>query len=207
MKVLVAEDDATSRRMLEALLRRWEYEPVITCDGNEAWEALNAPDAPRIAILDWMMPGLDGAEICRRARNEEDLQSAYLILLTVRGQSEDIVKGLEAGADDYVTKPFERNELRARLAVGRRVTRLQSRLADHVRELQSALDHVETLQGLLPMCARCRKVRNDRQVWQRLEEYIEENAGTRLTHSLCPECLKKDFPEYTQGNGAGPQVE
>ncbi len=128
MKVLVAEDDSISRRMLEAFLVKWGYAVMVSTEGEEAWEILQGSDAPPLAILDWMMPGRDGIEICRSLRQRKDRPYVYILLLTARGQKEDLVEGLEAGADDYVTKPFDPFELRARLRAGRRIVELQEQL-------------------------------------------------------------------------------
>jgi diguanylate cyclase (GGDEF)-like protein len=128
MRILIAEDDPVTRRLLEAKLAKWGYEVVVTGDGNEAWRALQAEDAPPLAILDWMMPGMDGIEICRRARRERKDFYTYIILLTALHQDEDLVTGMDAGADDYITKPFKSNELRVRLRAGRRIIDLQDEL-------------------------------------------------------------------------------
>ncbi len=128
MRVLIAEDDNISRRMLEAFLVKWGYEVLVATEGEEAWRILQRNDAPRLAVLDWMMPGKDGIEICRSLRQRKGRAYTYIILLTARGRKEDIVEGLEAGADDYVTKPFDPFELRARLRAGRRIVELQEQL-------------------------------------------------------------------------------
>jgi len=128
MKVLIAEDDSISRRMLVAFLVKWGYEVLVATEGEEAWGILQGNAAPRLAILDWMMPGRDGVEICRGVRQRKAQPYIYILLLTARGQKEDIVEGLEAGADDYVTKPFDPFELRARLRAGRRIVELQEQL-------------------------------------------------------------------------------
>ena len=195
MKVLIAEDDVTIRRMLEILLSKWGYEMVVTCDGKEAWHALQTTDPPQMAIFDWMMPEMDGVELCRKIRESSTPSMIYIILLTVKDSKEDIVSGLDAGANDYVIKPFEQEELRARLRVGERVVELQSALADRVKELQEALFHIKTLQGVLPICMHCHKIRDDRDVWQRLEKYTGEHSGVQFSHGLCPECRKKYYPD------------
>jgi two-component system, cell cycle response regulator len=128
VKVLIAEDDSISRRMLEAFLVKWGYEVLVAREGEEAWEVLQGNSAPQLAILDWMMPGRDGIDICRALRQRKGRLYTYILLLTARGQKEDIVEGLEAGADDYVTKPFDPYELRARLRAGRRIVELQEQL-------------------------------------------------------------------------------
>src|SRR6266508_4601315 len=118
MKILIAEDDPISRRILEATLTRWGYEVVVTRDGAEAWEVLQQAGAPQLAVLDWMMPGMDGMQVCQHARVSASNESLYVILLTARGDKRDIAAGLDAGANDYVTKPFHSDELRARVRVG-----------------------------------------------------------------------------------------
>jgi DNA-binding response OmpR family regulator len=188
MKILIAEDEPVSRRVLEKALQDWGYELVVAENGARAWELLQGEDAPRLAILDWMMPGLDGPEICRRVRATPRGESTYLLLLTSRGAVADIVSGLDAGADDYLTKPFDREELRARVGVGVRMVELQLSLAERVRELQAALEEVTQLQGILPICCYCKKIRNDEQYWQRVEDYIGEHAHVGFSHGICPEC-------------------
>jgi two-component system cell cycle response regulator len=128
LKVLIAEDDSISRRMLEAFLVKWGYQVMVATEGEEAWRILQGNDAPPLAILDWMMPGRDGIDICRSLRQRKGRTYTYILLLTARGQKEDIVEGLEAGADDYVTKPFDPYELRARLRAGQRIVELQEQL-------------------------------------------------------------------------------
>lgn len=135
MRILIADDDATSRLVLAGVLKKYGHEIVVTSDGDEAWQAMQRADAPRLAILDWMMPGLAGVEVCRRIRSLNSDEPPYLILLTSLGEKADIVAGLEAGADDYLAKPFDSGELRARVDVGRRVTDLQAKL----REAHDAL--------------------------------------------------------------------
>ena len=191
MKTLIAEDDPVSRRLLQAALIKWGYEVVVTANGRDAWRALQALDAPSLLILDWLMPEMDGVEICREARKLDALKSAYIILLTSRGSKDDIVKGLEAGADDYVTKPFDHGELRARVQVGSRVVQLQTALADRVAELEEAIASVKTLQGLLPICCYCKKIRDDGNYWHRVESYIAGHANVRFSHGICPDCSDK----------------
>ena len=110
----------------------------------------------------------------------------------------DIIAGLEAGADDYIGKPYEKDELRVRVKVGERITALQSALVEQVRSLQEALAHVKTLQGILPICMHCHKIRNDQQSWQRLEKYIAEHSDAKFSHGLCPECMKKHYPDFNE---------
>ncbi|HCU37171.1 MAG TPA: hypothetical protein DGT21_17550 [Armatimonadetes bacterium] len=137
VKVLIAEDDRLNRRLLEVSLTDWGYEVTATADGTEAWEVLQGDDAPPLAILDWMMPGMDGPEVCRRVREMSEPRLTYIILLTVKDEVQDVVAGLEAGADDYMIKPFDPLELRTRVGVGSRILSLQQKLVDRAREMET----------------------------------------------------------------------
>lgn len=201
MRVLIAEDDAVSRLLLENVLRDWGYDVMATADGESAWRELSGPSAPRLAILDWQMPGLDGVELCHRIRAERTTESVYVLLLTGKGGKENIVQGLRSGANDYLTKPFDLDELSARLGVGRRVLELQQALTQRVAELEHALDHVKRLRGLIPICAWCKKVRNDQNFWLQVEEYLGEQGDLRFSHGICPECFADRTAELA---AAGP---
>jgi phosphoserine phosphatase RsbU/P len=205
MKILIAEDDATSRKILQILLSQWGYEIIVACDGDEAWNALQEPNAPQLAIFDWMMPGRDGMELCKLVRSSEALRTMYVMLLTSKGYKEDIISGFEAGADDYITKPFERLELQARIRVGERILLLQNTLNERVSELEKALIHIKTLQGVLPICSYCKRIRDDGNYWQLLESYVSSHTEAQFSHSICPECYEKIVePQLKQmGNEAG----
>jgi phosphoserine phosphatase RsbU/P len=188
MQVLVADDDRVSCRVLQALLSKWGYDVVAVENGARAWEELGKHDALRLALLDWMMPELDGVEVVRRARRDPKLAATYFILLSGRAAKEEIIIALEAGADDYLTKPFDQGELKARLNVGLRVVDLQQRLADRVCELEESLHQVKLLQGLLPICCYCKKVRDDGNYWHQVERYISARSAAQFSHSICPDC-------------------
>lgn len=191
MQILIAEDDATNRLVLESTLKRWEYEVVTTVDGAEAWEVLQQDNPPQLAILDWMMPNMDGVEVCRRVRAQENLQHLYIIILTARDTTDDIAEALNSGADDYVAKPFNRKELQARIQVGRRVLDLQIALAQRVRQLEESSEREKHLQGLLPICSYCKKIRDDQNYWQQVESYIGARSEAAFSHSICPDCYQK----------------
>lgn len=193
MNVFIAEDDPVSRRLLAALLQAWGHSVSVATDGEEAWEMLRAEGAPVVAILDWMMPGLDGTELCRRIRATPALRGSYLILLTAKTGAWSVVDGLESGADDFLCKPFDRLELRARLRAGLRVIALQQELAARVTELEAALQAVGRLEGLLPICCVCKRIRNGEQYWQQVEEYVSAHSGARFSHGLCPDCLTREI--------------
>jgi sigma-B regulation protein RsbU (phosphoserine phosphatase) len=195
MRVLIAEDDAVSRLLLESVLNEWGYDVATTSDGAQAWALLTAPSAPRLAILDWQMPELDGLELCRRLRANHATESTYVLLLTGKGGTDNVVQGLKSGANDYLTKPFDLDELSARLGVGRRVVELQHALTERVAELESALAHVKKLRGLIPICAWCKKVRNDQNFWQQVEDYLGEHGDVRFSHGICPQCFATQAPE------------
>jgi phosphoserine phosphatase RsbU/P len=191
MKVLIAEDDSVSRRLLAATLVKFGYEVVVAADGAEAWALLERDEAPRLVILDWMMPGIDGVEICRRLRLVPSVTPPYLILLTAKSSKEDVVIGLDAGANDYLTKPFNRAELRARVQVGVHVLELQENLAGRVRELEAAISQIKQLQGLLPICSYCKKIRDEQNYWQRVDSYLTEHTDVMFSHGVCPDCYQQ----------------
>jgi sigma-B regulation protein RsbU (phosphoserine phosphatase) len=191
MEVLVVDDDAVSRRVVAAILRKNGYTVRLAHDGEAAWAMLQEKGAPALAVMDWMMPGLDGPEICRRLRAIDTPTPTYVILLTSRDASADVVEGLRAGADDYVTKPPNEDELVARVNVGARVVGLQQTLADRVRRLEEALANVKQLQRLLPICSYCKRIRDDQNYWQQVESYITVHSGVQFSHGFCPDCYDK----------------
>ncbi len=199
MRLLIADDDAVMRLALEAMLRKRGHAPVVACDGAEAWQRLQEDPALQLAILDWMMPGLDGIEVCRRARAELKDRKLYLILLTSQDSKANVIEGLQAGASDYVTKPFDNDELHARISVGAEVVRLWSELENRVRELEAALARERRLEGLLPICSYCKKIRDDRAYWHEVEHFISEHSGALFSHGICPACYAQIVePELRQ---------
>ncbi len=196
MDILIAEDDYTSRSILTAVLAKRGHTVKAAVDGAEALRAMQAPDAPRLAVLDWMMPELDGVDVCRRLRAMETDQPPYIIMLTTKGEKKDVIAGLEAGADDYLAKPYDAAELLARVDVGRRLIETQATLARKITELQDALAHIRTLQGILPICSFCKKIRDDKGYWRQVEVYLMEHSEADFSHGICPECLKEHYPEF-----------
>lgn len=196
-RVLVADDDESSRQLIVATLRSGGYETAVVENGAEAWDLLQQSEAPQLAVLDWAMPKMQGIEVCRRLREAGTESYVYVVLLTARDGVEDIVAGLSAGADDYITKPWERQELLLRLRAGERVIRLESRLREKLMELAGAREDVEKLQGLLPVCPSCYRIRDDENLWHRIESYVEAHSRARFTHSLCRSCLKEHYPEFS----------
>jgi diguanylate cyclase (GGDEF)-like protein len=196
MKVLVADDDRTSRMLLTAMVTKWGHDPVAAADGAQAWEALQQPDPPRLVLLDWNMPVLDGLDVCRRLRASGSSNPPYVILLTARSEKGDIVRRLDAGANDYVAKPYDHEELQARLVVGQRTLALQADLLAVQEELAEQATH-DHLTGIL----------NRRAILERLAEElsraIRQNGG--LSVGMCDVDHFKAVND-TYGHQAGDDV-
>jgi phosphoserine phosphatase RsbU/P len=191
MNILIAEDDPVSCRILEMTLASWGHNVCMTTNGQMAWDILRQADSPSLAILDIMMPEIDGCEVCRKVRELSTAIPPYIILLSAMSAKDDVVRGIQAGANDYLTKPFHREELRVRVEVGVRMLELQRVLADRVKELEEALSQVKQLQGLLPICSYCKKVRDDQNYWQKVETYISDRVDVEFSHGICPDCLAR----------------
>jgi len=161
MKILIAEDDLPSRLILEGVLTKWGYDVIAVSNGNDAVDRLLDADAPKLALLDWMMPDKDGIEVCNIVRHKETTSPSYIILLTGKGNKKDITKGLESGADDYIVKPYDKGELRARINVGQRMI-----------ELQNVLAEKEKLNGVIEMAgAVCHEMNQPMQVVLGLQNF------------------------------------
>lgn len=194
--ILVAEDDVISRHLLVNLLQKNGYEVIACQNGNEAWAHLSKSDGPHLAILDWMMPGLRGIDICRKIREENLEISPYLIILTAsRNEKKDVLEVFRTGTNDYIEKPFNANELIARVKLGEEHIRLQVELAERIKALEEADQHIRTLQGILPICMHCHNIRNDNESWERLEDYLSRHTEAQFSHGICPKCAKKLYPE------------
>ena len=181
MRILIADDDRSSTMMLGRTLEQWGFEVMVVHDGVAAWECITGDTPPALAIVDWMMPGLDGIELCRRIRATPLRSPVYVILLTARNSRQDLVAGLEAGADDYLTKPFDPDELRARIHVGQRTLGL--------------MENIKRLTGLLPICSYCKRIRSDHDYWEQVESYITDHTDAMFSHGICPSCLAKAMEE------------
>jgi DNA-binding response OmpR family regulator len=195
LTILAAEDDIVSRRILEKNLEKWGYEVITVDNGAAALAELEKQDSIRIALLDWMMPEVDGLEVCRRVRNNLNSHYIYIIMLTAKDRKEDIAAGLEAGADDYIVKPYQQVELRSRLLSARRILELEHRLAEKIDDLEEALSQVKMLKGFLPICSHCKNVRDDEGYWQSVEIFVHEHSDAVFSHSVCPDCLERHYPE------------
>jgi DNA-binding response OmpR family regulator len=202
MKILIADDDPLSLILLESQLHSWGFEVLLAHDGAEAGAALDQPAPPPLAILDWQMPGLTGLEVCARARQDPRTKSTFIILLTAtRIDLQSEIECLNSGADDFLVKPCDAAELHAHVRVAERVVTLQAELTERIRQLEEALANVKTLQGLLPICAGCKKVRDDQNYWHQVERYIMDRTDAKLSHSLCPDCTTKYMEELQRLTG------
>ena len=175
--ILVADDDATARTYLARTLEAWGYEAIQCRDGREALERLENPGAPRVAMLDWMMPEMEGPDVCRRASQSAPL--THLILVTAKDRPQDIAAALRAGAHDFLSKPFHPEELQARLRAGVRTANLHAALVDRANKLEIALSQVKQLHGLIPICSYCKRIRDDGDFWERVESYLSRHADVQ----------------------------
>src|SRR5437660_3981801 len=176
VSVLIIDDDPVARAQLAALAKAAGYAVSVPGHGREAWEGLQFASVPMV-ISDWYMPEMDGVELCRRIRARRDAPYVYFILITSRGGKQQYLAGMEAGADDFIAKPVDPDELKARLTVAERILGLR-------RELQQ-------LAGLLPICSYCKRIRDDAEHWSSLEGYIEKRSEAQFSHGICPACYKK----------------
>lgn len=187
MRILIVDDDPVARHILEDAIAGLGHDVRVAHDGGQAWELL-ANEPVDVLMTDWVMPEMDGLELCRRVRGQEDVPFTYVMLITQRNEPEDVVAGIMAGANDFLSKPYDRTELRARLHAAQRMVDLERSLAERVRDLEQALEEVATLRRLLPICMYCKSIRNEQQVWDEIEEYLREHANADCTHSICPTC-------------------
>lgn len=190
MIVLVADDLDVNRRLLRTLLAADGYDVIEASNGQEAFQILQGATGPIVGLIDWEMPEMEGIEVCRQTRALVETPPIYLILLTVRDSKQDIVAGLQGGANDYITKPFDKTELLARVGIGKQMVELQQALTERVAELNEALINVKQLGGLLPICSYCKKIRDDQNYWQQVESYVGKHSDAKFSHSICPQCYE-----------------
>ncbi|MCL4305038.1 response regulator [bacterium] len=190
MKVLAVDDDRVTLMTLERLLSKFGYETLTAMNGTEALRCF-LEHKPRILITDWMMPEMDGPTIVKTIRAFGETDYTYIIMLTSLQDKDDMLAGMLAGVDEFLTKPIDPEQLRARMRVGKRIMTLQETLAARVRDLEAERQHVRMLQGFLPICAYCKKIRDDENLWSQIEEYISEHQeNVQFSHSICPDCFE-----------------
>jgi sigma-B regulation protein RsbU (phosphoserine phosphatase) len=207
MIVLVADDLDVNRKLLRTLLAADGYDVIEASDGKEAFQILQGATGPVVGLIDWEMPEMEGIEVCRQTRALQDTPPIYLILLTVRDSKQDIVTGLHAGANDYITKPFDKTELLARVGIGKQMVQLQQALTERVAELREALVSVKQLGGLLPICSYCKKIRDDQNYWTQVEAYVGKHSDAKFSHSICPQCYEEIIKPQMVQLGVDPDEE
>ena len=183
MRIVIADDTAFQRVLLERAIADLGYEVFEAVDGRETLSAVERVDAD-ILVTDWLMPEIDGTEVCRRLRDRAKRRYVYVIMVTTMEGTSRFLEAMDAGVDDFITKPFEKEQLRARLRVAERILRLMREKA--------------VLQSWIPVCMYCKKARNDQRYWQELDQYILEHTDVRMSHGICPDCLEKRFPDVYQ---------
>ena len=188
MKILVADDESVSRLRVRRFLLKLGHEVVEACDGKQAWEQFQRQQIP-LLIVDWMMPNVDGLELCRMVRMEHRMRYTYIIMLTALGGKGSFLEGIRAGADDFITKPFDTEELQARLGVAERILNLQA--------------EVNQLQGLLPICTYCKRINDDENGWVQIESYVAKRTEASFTHGICADCYTAHVrPQLTALRGS-----
>jgi phosphoserine phosphatase RsbU/P len=186
MKILVADDSTVCRAMLGVTLKTLGHEVVPARDGEEAWDRLRQEHFP-LVISDWLMPGVDGLELCRLVRRRDTGKYQYFILLTSQDDRASYLQAMESGVDDFLGKPMDEEQLRARIGVAERILGLQS--------------EVKVLTGLLPICMYCKKIRDDADYWQQLESYISQRSHAEFRHAVCPPCYDEHLLPFLQQFG------
>lgn len=183
MKVLIAEDDRASNLLLRKILEGLGHEVVATANGAEALEQLTRKDDIHVVITDWMMPAMNGLDLCQHIRTREHARYVYVLVATARRGKKKYLEALEAGADDFIAKPIDAEELGARLRVAARILGLQAEM--------------KQLQGLLSICAYCKNIRETEQKWVTVEQYVSKRAHATFSHGICPSCAAKHFQEWS----------
>ena len=185
--ILLVDDVPKNIQVLGSILENEECQIAITTDGKQALELI-ADVLPDLILLDIMMPGMDGYEVCKKIKSDPKTQNIPVIFLTALTETKDIVKGFQVGAVDYVTKPFQSTELLARVRTHLDLKKARDTQQKFISDLQDALSEIKTLRGILPICAKCKKIRDDQGYWKRIEEYIQNHTDAMFSHGICPKC-------------------
>jgi phosphoserine phosphatase RsbU/P len=197
LSVLVVDDTQINIDLLVLLLQKKNYNVQVAESGKEALQKI-AVSPPDVILLDIMMPEMDGYETCRRIKNDQDSKHIPVIFITALSEIKDKIKGFEVGGVDFVTKPFNVQEVLARVKAQLTIQHLYKTLAEKNRELEKALDEVKSLQGIVPICSKCKKIRDDDGFWQKVEQYVSERTGAQFSHSYCPTCLQDEIDKLDQ---------
>lgn len=193
--ILVVEDHPATRRLLQDILSK-EYHVLVTGNGEEALPLIKGNPSIDLILLDIIMPGINGYEVCETLKTNEKTRDIPIIFLTVLEEDHDEARGFAAGVADYIIKPISRLRLLARIKNQLDLRQKQLELEEKNRELKTALEQIKTLHGILPICSFCKQIRNDHGAWQRLEFYLQKHSDAEFSHSVCPDCMKTHYPEY-----------
>lgn len=193
--ILIVDDLPTNLGLLFRHLERAGFRVMAAQDGPAALSQVQQ-DPPDLILLDIMLPGVNGFEICRRLKADQTTRDIPIIFMTALSDINSKVRGFEAGGADYVTKPLEFQEVLARVSTHLTNRKLQQALQEKIEQLEHALSHVKTLRGLLPICASCKKIRDDDGYWQQVEVYIRDHSDAEFSHGICPDCFKVLYPEF-----------
>jgi phosphoserine phosphatase RsbU/P len=188
MKILIVDDDNFSRRVLEAQLQKRDHIVVSCSNGESALETFRKDGTIDLVVLDWMMPGMNGIEVCKKIKADPSRPFVYVIILTAKRDPSDIARALDSGADDFVSKPFDPLEFEARINVGQRTMRLQKAMMEHINELEAAAAQIEQLSKMLPICPLCGTSRNEPQYWEGVKEYVGRHSKAELSDAVCHAC-------------------
>jgi sigma-B regulation protein RsbU (phosphoserine phosphatase) len=212
--ILIVDDIGKNIQVLGSILLTEGYAISYATNGRQALEMIESEDFDLI-LLDIMMPEMDGFEVCRRIKLMPGKKNIPIIYLTARTQKQDVVEGLTMGAVDYITKPFNSAELKARVATHLQLKEARDIIAEKNiqleahnerlnklnRELKDALEKIKTLEGIIPICCICKNIRDDQGYWERIEEYVTKHSDAMFSHGICPECRKKHYPDVHQDKG------
>jgi PleD family two-component response regulator len=202
-RIMIVEDNVVNRKLLSALLGRQGHRTVEAEDGQQALEMAQA-DPPDLVLLDIMMPRLDGYATCQALKDDPRTRDIPVIFISTLDQELDKVRAFSAGGVDYISKPFQVQEVYARVRTHLAIRRLQRELEQRVAELEAALAQVRTLSGLLPICSRCKAIRDDQGYWQKVETYLMAHSEAQFSHGICPQCARDLYPELYEDEEDAP---
>jgi PleD family two-component response regulator len=208
-QILLVDDLPDNLKILRNMLSKQNYEIRMAVNGNIAIASVQE-EPPDLILLDIRMPDMDGYEVCRRFKADETLKDIPVIFISALSEPIEKVKAFEAGGVDYITKPFHAEEVLSRVKTHLSLRSMHKELLRKNAELQEALDSIKTLQGMLPICSYCKKIRDDKGYWNQIEEYITEHSGAIFSHGLCPQCTEKTYGNenwYKKRKHSGDQKE
>jgi CheY-like chemotaxis protein len=188
--ILIADDNHQNLQVLGTMLQDLDYDVAFSDSGPNAL-AIAAKLLPDLILLDVMMPEMDGFQVCRLLKHDAATWDIPVVFLTAKTDPQSILSGFDCGALDYITKPFNKNELQARVRTHVALRRSQRDLREKNEALQKALDEIKTLRGIIPICASCKKIRDDEGLWKQIESYIQSHSEASFSHSICPDCMHK----------------